>query len=206
MKIPLVIKILYTLLLCVLVPYYWREYTPWNFLWFCDLALFLTLAALWLENRFLASMQLISIGLLQMLWVIDFLVGFLGWHPIDIATYMFDPAIPLFVRGLSFFHGWLPFLLLWMVWRLGYDRRAWLVQTTVACVVLLICYYFGPAPPPPLDHPNAAVNMNWVFGPDERVQTLVSPSLYLIFLLLFYPLIVYLPSHLLFRKVFREEP
>ena len=31
---------------------------------------------------------------------------------LGMAGYMFDPKLPLFVRGLSLFHGWLPFLLL----------------------------------------------------------------------------------------------
>ena len=58
------------------------------------------------------------------------------------TTYMFDPAIPLFVRGLSPFHGWLPFLLLWLVARLGYDRRAFGAQTVLGIAVLLVCYFW----------------------------------------------------------------
>src|SRR5689334_822386 len=33
---------------------------------------------------------------------------------------MFRPDIPLAIRILSLYHGWLPFLLLWMVRQLGY--------------------------------------------------------------------------------------
>ena len=47
--VPLWVKVGYTAFLCVLVPYYWRTYGPTNFLYFCDTALLLTLAALWLE-------------------------------------------------------------------------------------------------------------------------------------------------------------
>lgn len=200
-RISLWVKIPYTLFLCVLVPYYWVEYTPWNFLWFCDVALLVTLIALWTENRFLASTQLVAIGLPQMLWVADFLAGMAGLHPIGLATYMFDPGIPVFVRGLSLFHGWLPFLLAWMVWRLGYDRRAWLAQIVLGWVVLLVCYWFSPPPPAPPDKPNAAVNVNWVFGRGDKVQEVVAPEVYLAGLLAFYPICIYLPSHLLFRKV-----
>ena len=50
-QIPLWIKIAYTLFICVLVPVYWVQYGPGNFLWFSDIALFVTAAALWLETR-----------------------------------------------------------------------------------------------------------------------------------------------------------
>ena len=38
-SIPLAVKILYTLFVCVVLPTYWRHYGPANFLWFSDLAL-----------------------------------------------------------------------------------------------------------------------------------------------------------------------
>ena len=53
---------------------------------------------------------------------------------------MFDPKIPLFIRGLSCFHIVLPLLLLWTLHRLGYDQRAFVWQTVVALVVLPLCY------------------------------------------------------------------
>jgi hypothetical protein len=40
-KIPLWIKLFITLFLCVLVPVYWRNFGPANFLWGSDIALFL---------------------------------------------------------------------------------------------------------------------------------------------------------------------
>ena len=42
-------------IIIVLVPYYWRAYGPTNFLYFCDVALFLTLGAVWLESPLLAT-------------------------------------------------------------------------------------------------------------------------------------------------------
>src|SRR5438876_11564943 len=58
-RIPAWVKIAYTVFVAVLVPEYLRFYGPANFLWFCDIALLLTVPALWLESRFLASMQLV---------------------------------------------------------------------------------------------------------------------------------------------------
>jgi len=42
-SIPLWVKIAYTVFLAVLIPNYWRVYGPTNFLYFCDVAAFLTL-------------------------------------------------------------------------------------------------------------------------------------------------------------------
>src|SRR5438874_116887 len=106
-------QIVYTLFVAILVPVYWRYYGPANFLWFSDLALFITLAAVWLESSFLASMQAVSVGFLELLWLADFLVYLVGGvRLIGLSSYMFDPAIPLLVRGLSLFHVGMPFVLL----------------------------------------------------------------------------------------------
>jgi len=202
-KIPLWIKLPYTAFLAVLIPFYWRTYGPVNFLWFCDVALLVTLPALWLESPFLASMQAVAIALPQMLWVIDFAGHLAGLNLLGLTDYMFDPQIPLFVRGLSSFHGWLPFLVVWMVWRLGYDRRALAAQAAAATVLLLVCFFFTPPPPHPVNSPYAAVNLNWVFGPGEKtVQTWMAPGLYLVLQLAFWPILIYLPTHALFRRLF----
>src|SRR5918993_3831394 len=73
-QIPLWLKVSFTLFVFLLVPVYWKQYGPGNFLWFSDIALLLTVPALWLESSLLASMILISIGLLELLWILDFLV------------------------------------------------------------------------------------------------------------------------------------
>jgi len=46
---------------------------------------------------------------------------------------MFDARFPPVLRLLSLFHGWLPILLVYLVWKLGYDRRAVLV---LDCAIL----------------------------------------------------------------------
>ena len=208
MKIPLSLKLPYTAFVAVLVPYYWRTYGPLNFLWFCDVALLVTLVALWRESPFLFSMQAVAIALPQLLWVVDFTAHLAGIHVLGAAAYMFDPKIPLFVRGLSSFHGWLPLLLVWGVWRLGYDRRAFSAQTAAALVLLSVCYFFTPRPPAPASNPTAAVNLNWVFGPGEDlIQTWMAPGLYLALQLVCWPLLIYLPTHLVLKKLWaRPQP
>ena len=206
-SIPLWVKLPYTAFVAVLVPYYWHAYGPANFLYFCDVALLLTLVALWTQSRLLASMQGVAILLPQAIWIADFLVGAVGGRLLGMTDYMFDPKIPLFVRGLSSFHGWLPFLLIWMIWRLGYDRRAFWVQTIFGLALLTVCYAFTAAPPAPAADPNAAVNINYVFGlTSDKPQTMMDGRLWFALLLAFFPLCLYLPTHLLLSKGFVDSP
>jgi long-chain acyl-CoA synthetase len=204
-RIPTWLKVGYTAFVAVLVPYYWRTYGPVNFLWFCDIALLVTVVALWLESPFLFGMEAVAITLPQLLWVVDFTAGLAGVHLLGVAAYMFDPKIHLFVRGLSSFHGWLPLLLVWAVWRLGYDRRALPAQTLFALVLLPVCYFLTPRPPAPATNPNAAVNLNWVFGPGENtVQTWLAPGWYLALQLAFWPLVIYVPTHWALSRLFKK--
>jgi hypothetical protein len=125
--IPFGLKIAYTLFVCAVVPIYWRQYGPANFLWFSDIALLALVPALWLENALLVSMMAVSIVFFEALWNIDFFFRLAtGRSLIGLSAYMFDTTIPLFIRGLSGFHIILPVLLLWILHRLGYDQRAFL--------------------------------------------------------------------------------
>ena len=136
-QIPMWIKCGFTAYLAVLVPVYWVNYGPTNFLYFCDLALFLTAAALWRESSLLAGIPAVGILMPQMLWCLEFVVGFSGWFPFGGMTlYMFDGDKDLFLRALSLFHGWLPWLLLWMVLRLGYDRRAFVLWAVISWIAM----------------------------------------------------------------------
>src|SRR5262245_61534598 len=84
-RIPLWLKLALTAFVAVLVPFYLAEYGPTNFLFCCDVALFMTLAGVWLESPLLISMPAVGILLPQMLWCIDFLGGLFG-HPITGMT------------------------------------------------------------------------------------------------------------------------
>jgi hypothetical protein len=184
--IPLSVKLLYTLFVCVLVPVYWRTYGIANFLWFSDLALLLGLAATWLESPLLASMQAVSVLLLELVWIIDFLVRLVTGKSITgIAEYMFQSDQPPFVRGLSLFHLVLPFYLVWLVYVFGYDSRAWIVQTFLFWTVVLVCYFFT----------KPSNNINWVFGIGSPPRQKMSAMLYLALLMLGVPICIYLPTH-----------
>ncbi len=203
-QIPPAVKVLYTLFVAVVVPYYWVNYGPANFLYFCDIALLATLLALWFESGLLASMQGVSILPPQAVWMADYLsMAILHKSPLGMTAYMFDSSIPLFVRGLSTFHIWLPILLVWLIWKLRYERKAFALQVLCGWAVLLICYLLLPAPPAPVSNPSAAVNINYVYGPsDAGPQKWVHPQVWLGMLMLLFPVVFYLPTHLVLDKLF----
>ena len=203
-RIPSWVKLAYSVFVAIVVPCYWVTYSPWNFLYFCDIALLLTAVAIWIESPLLVSMQAIAIMVPQMLWVVDFLCRLLaGVHITGVTRYMFDSNIPLFLRGLSLFHGWLPFALLWLVSRLSYDRRALGRQSVVAIIVLLISYIFAPPPPPSTSNPNWAVNINYVYGIDDNhAQTVMAPGLWLVCVMAVNLIVFYLPTHFVLRRFF----
>jgi len=77
-RLPLWLKLAYTAFMAVLVPVYWRNYGPTNFLYFCDVALMITLVGIWIESPLLVSMCAVGILASQALWVVDFLSNLVG--------------------------------------------------------------------------------------------------------------------------------
>ena len=189
--------------LAVLVPIYLDTYGPTNFLWFCDAALILTVAGMWLESSLLISMCAVGILIPQCLWLLDFGINFLGIPLLGLTSYMFDPKIPLFTRGLSLFHGWLPLLLIWLVVRLGYDKRALVAWSALATVLVVICYFFTPPAGARLANPNIPININNVYGfDDRRPQSWINQNLYVGLWLIALWLMAFFPTHLILRKIF----
>ncbi len=184
---PYWLKFAYSLMVTVIVVVYWIELGPVNFLWFSDIALIALVAALWWENRLISSTMAVSVLLIEIGWVIDFLSAgqLLGG-----ARYVFENETALHIRVISaLFHMVLPAMLIYLLIRLGYDRRAFWWQTLLMLVVVPVSYVLSPL----------EENINWVFGPGEPQQLL--PALpYLGLLMLVFALGVYLPSHLLFSR------
>lgn len=191
MRIPLWLKCVYSALACVVVVIYWRDLGPANFLWFSDIALILMVPALWLESRILASTMAVGVLLLELLWLLDFISG---GNLTGIAAYMFagQAELALYLRVLSsLFHLALPPVILFMLIRLGYDRRAFVFQILLAAVVLPVTYVVT----------EPSENINWVFGPGET-QELLPPLVYLGLLFLAFIVLIYIPSHLVLRRFF----
>ena len=128
-------------------------------------------------------------------------------HLVGLTAYMFDPNRSLFLRGLSFFHGWLPFLLLFLVKRLGYDRRALWSWTALGWGLCLVAYFLLPPAGTVMPDPKIPVNINYVFGFDDaKAQTWLPGPLYLLGWMATLLVVIYLPTHLLLRKLFAPAP
>jgi hypothetical protein len=199
-RVPLGVKLVYTAFMAVLIPVYWHHYGPTNFLYFCDVALILTLIAIWPENALLVSMCAVGILVPQLVWVADFFSNIAGASLTGMTDYMFAADHSLFLRGLSLFHGWLPFLLVYLVWRIGYDRRAFWAWTGIAAMLLLICFFLMPGPAA-----NAGlmpVNINYVWGMrGDAPQTWVPPYIWLAGQLFGLPLLAFAPAHLVLTRL-----
>ncbi|HTH45955.1 MAG TPA: hypothetical protein VMB21_00455 [Candidatus Limnocylindria bacterium] len=195
------LKLAYSAFMAVLIPVYWSNYGPTNFLYFCDVALLLTLVGIWRESRLLISMAAVGILLPQALWCVDFAVQATGHKFTGMTAYMFDPHRSLFLRGLSFFHGWLPFLLVYLVAKLGYDRRAWGAWTLLGWTLCLIGFFALPPAGAVMADPKLPVNVNYVFGLDDvRPQTWLPAGWYLAAWMGLLALAVYTPTHLVLQK------
>ena len=199
-RLPLWLKLAYTAFMAVLLPVYWANYGPTNFLYFCDVALLITLVGIWIESPLLISMCAVGILASQALWVVDFLSNLIGWPLTGMTDYMFAADHSLFLRSLSLFHGWLPFLLVYLVWRLGYDRRGFPAWTGLAWILVLICFLFMPPPRP--DPGLTPVNINYVWGMSDTVaQQWMPPAVWLAGLIILLPVLLYAPVHFLLRRL-----
>jgi len=193
-RVPLILKVAFTAFMVVLIPVYWHYYGPTNFLYFCDIAMILTLIAIWPENAPLISTCTVGILVPQAIWVIDFLAGLAGISLTGMTAYMFDADRSLFLRLLSLFHGWLPILLVYLVWKIGYDRRAIFLATALTWLILPICFFLMPPPNP---HPGLIpVNINYVWGlSDYAAQTWLPPYVWFGGMLIGIPLVIFTPTH-----------
>jgi hypothetical protein len=199
-RVPIWLKIAYTAFMAILIPVYWHYYGPTNFLYFCDAALILTLIAIWPENALLISMPCVGILVMQTLWVTDLLINAAGYSLTGITDYMFDSSRSLFLRLLSLYHVWLPFLLVYLVWKTGYDRRALPLWTALAWALILFCFV---AMPPPASNPGLTpVNIDYVWGmSDSAAQHWVPSLVWLAGLIVGLPLFAFVPAHLVLMRV-----
>jgi hypothetical protein len=190
-------RTLFTVLVAVVVPVYLVKYGPANFLWFSDIGLLGICAALWLEQPLLGSMMALAVLLPETLWLVSFATGAIARERgvTTLATYMFDARIPFFLRALSgAFHLALPPGALWLVYYYGYDERAFVAQTLLAWVVLPATLWLAPP----------EKNVNWVRGIGHPPRRRMPLPLHFGLVMLVYPLLIYLPTHLLLARYFDQ--
>lgn len=188
--IPLWLQIAYTLFAAGILAVYWFKYGPGNYLWFSDIALIVTIPALWMESSLLAGMMAVGVLLPEALWNLSFFARLLtGVRITGITDYMFEADRPLFLKVLSLFHLPLPIILVWLVWKLGYDPFALPAMTLLAWIVLPLSYALT----------NPEKNVNWIHGPggEGSRQTRFHPLTYLGLLMAALPIVIYIPTHFL---------
>ena len=179
--------------LLVWIPTYWHTWGVANFLHLCDIAVVLTCLGLWSNSPLLLSSQAVSSLLIDTAWAVDAATRFLtGRHWIGGTEYLFDSSFPLWVRLLSLFHVVMPFLLLWALHRVGYDRRGWFAQSAIAIPVVVFARLAA----------TPVTNINFVYADPFFHRSWGPWPLHLIAVLAFLVFVVYFPTHLLLSRLF----
>ena len=178
--------------LAVWVPSY-ALYWGWaNFLHLCDIAVLLACIGFACSNVLLLSSQAVSSLIGDLLWCLD--AGwrlFAGRHLTGGTEYMWDTRFPLWVRLLSLFHVVLPMLLLAALRRAGYDRRALLLQSGIAVVLLGVSRFLGPTQ-----------NLNYAFADPIFHRAFGPAPIHLALILAALLGIIYCPTHVLLARAF----
>ena len=178
----------------VWLPAYSRVWGWANLLHLCDVAVILTFVGIWLANPLLLSSQAVGSLAAGFFWILD-----AGWRMttgrflVGGTDYMWDARYPLWVRLLSTFHVGLPLLLLGTLRKVGYDRRALGLEAAIAAVLLIISRFLS-----------AGLNMNYAYR-DPLFHRAWGPAPAHL-ATIFVPLValIYWPTHLLLRWVFRS--
>ena len=178
---------------CFLIPVYWGCYGIENFLWLSDVGLFLTIIGLWAHSRLLISMAAVGVLALELVWNVDFFAQLIfNVQLIHLADYMFDGTYSLTLRGLSLFHVFMPLVWIAYLKQYGYDKRALYYFTILYWLILSVTYFFT----------SHQENINWVFLPQAYALTWISPLAWCALLFISFPLLVFLPSHYVYKKIF----
>lgn len=194
-RLPAWLKVGWTVWTLLWACAYALYHGPENFLWFCDLANFIIAAALWTESPLLISWQAVSVLIVQILYLVD--VGFrfvTGSRLLGATDFMFRDAIPIEIRLLSLLlHLVTPLVLIVCLAKFRYDRRALPLQIVATAVLLVVSYQWGP------DR-----NINWSWGPMFKQQKVLAPAFYLPVAVVGYTILLYLPAHLFFLKIWPQ--
>jgi hypothetical protein len=182
--------------LLVWVPAYTLTWGWTNFFAICDVAAALTCLGLLLRSRVLISGQALAAILPGALWVLDVAARLAtGRHLFGGTEYMWLASVPLSVRLLSLFHFALPVLLVLILRRVGYDRRALTFQAALMIPLLILTRLFVPA----------AKNLNYAFHAPFGNLTFGPAPVHLGVAWLVFVLLVFLPTHLVLRRVFHSS-
>jgi sterol desaturase/sphingolipid hydroxylase (fatty acid hydroxylase superfamily) len=210
------LKIAYTAWFVVWCSSYLWWFGPQTMLWMCCIANTALLVGLWGNNPVILSFAGLAVLLAQILYAADLFSALLvDVHLSGATRYLFDSTQPAYIRGLSLFHLWTPPLLLALLWRFGYDRRALFLVVLCALIVFPICFVSFEPNRDTNDRVRPAVegrafdrdfNINWVHGFYDKPSS--DPGLRDLLRALFgYLVVLVLPTHLVLRRIFKApEP
>jgi len=168
-------------------PAYFHVWGLTNLLHLCDVAVILSFLGIWFANSLLLSSQAVGCIAAGIFWIAD-----VGWRwatgrfLVGGTDYMFDGRYPLWVRLLSTFHIGLPLVLLWTLRKVGYDKRAFALQSAIAAFLLLISRFLP-----------AALNMNYAYADPVWHRTWGNAPAHIAVILFAIIVLIYLPTHLL---------
>lgn len=189
------IKYLLIVFTLILIPVYWRNYGPLNFLWISDMGLFLTVLGLIFHESLLVSMAIVGAMVTELVWCIDYFAELLfGINIINLSDYMFDTNYSVGLRGLSLFHVAMP--IIWFLYLIdyGYNRRAFWYMTFLYWIMILATYLCT----------EPAANINWVFLPLIKPELGIPLKVWVVILMIFFPLCIFLPTHYVCSRFFRK--
>jgi hypothetical protein len=180
----------FTLWMALWVPIVLASQGAHNFWWLCNLAQFLLLYAVWSSDRLIIASQAGTVVLIGLVWSVDFIAALLlGGSPFGITSSMFNEALPITLRATSTYHIWLPVLTLWLVFRLGYDRRGPWLQCGIGTLAIVGSAVFG----------MEGRNLNYTEAPFGIEQTWLPDPVFIPLLCIATALVVYLPGHWIVR-------
>jgi len=172
-------------------PSYWRTWGAANFAHLCDVAVILTCIGMWTNSAILISSQAVGAVLVDLAWALDAAwMVFLRRPLFGGDAYLLDPHYPLWARLLTLFHLIMPGLILWGVYRMGYDRRGWALQCAIALPVFIAARFTAPAQNIDFAFTDPFIHRQW--GP-APVHVFVS--------WLFMVVVVYWPTHAALKKI-----
>ncbi|WP_406672831.1 hypothetical protein [Natronospira sp.] len=195
--IPLTVRLASTAWIILWVTVVLNNQGPQNFFWLCNMAKFIVLFAIWRGDRLLISSQAGVMTLVGIGWTLDLFLGLLlGGSPTGFTDYMFGDELAPVARAVSLYHVALPPLMMWLVWRLGYDRRGPWLQCLIGALGVVGAWLFT----------EPYRNVNWVWSPFGVEQTWMPDPLWVLVLIVAYPLVLYFPGHWLLLGIKRLLP
>jgi len=139
--VPYRVKISYYAFMTILIPIYTIHYPLVNNLNLCIIHLNLILISFLTDKHVFISMSALGISIVQLAWLLDFILEIMGIKFLGATNYMFNSNTPLYLRVFSLFHAWFPFFLFYLVKIVGYDQRAFYPQFVLSNGICLLSYF-----------------------------------------------------------------